>query len=99
MQKFWKLFVVEKFLLLDRDDGSDVLLEVSEMAHEDLLLFNKVIDILRVLLQDPFFLIRTRNLNITIEILQNPVSVGLGDLFQSIFHFGFAELFRTKEKL
>ena len=35
LEEFRKLLVVEKFLFLDGDDGTDVLFEVSKMTHQN----------------------------------------------------------------
>lgn len=86
-------------MLFDGHDCSDVLLEVSQMAHEDFLFFDKIVNILGVFLQDTLFLIRTRNLDVIVIVLKNSVGSRLRDALESVIDLGLTCHFWAQENL
>jgi hypothetical protein len=87
LEEFGKLFVISKLCLFHGHNLTDVLLEVLEVAHQDLLLFDEIIDVIGVFAQHSLLLVGRRDSNVFVVIRKHSVRVCLLKAFQRVFYF------------
>ena len=87
LKELGELLVIKELLLFNRYNSANVLFEIFQVVHQNLLFFDEVVDVGGVLGQNPLFLIWTRNSNVFIVKRQNSVGVCAGEAFEGVFHF------------